>query len=185
MVRRRRDGRVDRIPGDAAASGGTQSAAASGHWEHVTGTVLEARELDGYADPTMVFTVRLEPEGRAPFPAEIRYDESNEYERYADLYTPEAGDVTGFEVDSGSGEVRFDMSDDRNSVSAHILARVAPEESGPIAGTAPGATPTGPRWFVPATCPNCGATVDRATASTAEAPACEVCHQPLPTQPYP
>ena len=185
MVRRRRDGRVGRTPGDAADPvPGEPPADASGHWEPMPGTVTEARELDGYPDPTMEFTVRLEPEGRPPQQAQIRYDESNEYELYADLYTPDAGDVTGFLVDTGSGEVRFDMSDVRNSTSARILARVDPEASGPPGGTAAGATPDRPRWFVPATCANCGATVDRATASMAEAPACEVCREPLPTRPY-
>jgi hypothetical protein len=186
MVRRRRDGRVDRTPGDAADSVPAEPpAGASGHWEPVSGTVLEARELDGYADPTMEFTIRLEPDGRQPFQAEIRYDEHNEYELYADLYTPDAGDVTGFVVDTGSGEVRFDLSDVRNSTSARILARVDPEVSGPPVGSPPAAAADRPRWYVPATCPTCGATVDQATASTAAAPICGVCSGPLPAQPYP
>jgi hypothetical protein len=41
----------------------------------------------------------------------------------------------------------------------------------------------GPRWAVPATCPECGARVDQSTASMAEHPACPYCAKPLPCTP--
>lgn len=37
-----------------------------------------------------------------------------------------------------------------------------------------------PRWRVPPFCPQCGAPVDQATASHADRPTCEYCHDPLP-----
>ncbi len=39
------------------------------------------------------------------------------------------------------------------------------------------------RWRVPATCPNCGASVDQSTESVAAHPACHMCHDPLPCEP--
>jgi hypothetical protein len=163
-------------------------APASGRWEPVTGTVVEARDLDvedGHADPVVVFVVEVHPEGRPPIRAEIRYDASNEYDLYADLCLHDAGDVTGFVVDTGSGEVRFDMSDPRNSTSARILARLEAEGTAPSADAGPEVGPTGPPWAVPATCPRCGAPVDQAVASRAVAPACDTCLAPLPVQPQP
>ncbi len=47
----------------------------------------------------------------------------------------------------------------------------------------PGDDPGAPRWRVPATCPNCGATVDQSTESAAAHPSCHMCHKPLPCEP--
>jgi len=42
---------------------------------------------------------------------------------------------------------------------------------------------TGPPWLVPNHCPNCGAAVNKATASMDLEPRCGYCHQPRPAQP--
>jgi hypothetical protein len=44
-------------------------------------------------------------------------------------------------------------------------------------------TQAGPPWAVPTHCPNCGAPVDQATASSDSDPRCEFCHEPLPVSP--
>jgi hypothetical protein len=155
------------------------------HWEKVTGNVVEMRLLPSQYPPhPKVFVVQLHPEGRDPFQAEVPYNPTNWDGYYADLFLPPAGAVTGFVVGTGSGEVRFDMSDKRNSMAAHLAGADTLMDK-LLAGQPadPGEAVTGPPWVVPATCPNCDAPVDQATASMDPDPKCGYCHQPLPVQP--
>jgi hypothetical protein len=155
------------------------------HWEPVIGNVLEMKLLPApYTPHPKVFVVQLHPQGREPFQAEIPYNMDNWDNLYNDLFLPEAGTVTSFVVETGSGEVRFDMSDPRNSTSAH-LAEGDRLMNQLLEGkaAAPGESVTGPPWVVPAICPTCDAPVDQATATMDPDPKCAYCHQPLPVQP--
>jgi hypothetical protein len=154
-------------------------------WDKAPGNVLDMRLLPApYPPHPKVFVVQLHPDGASPFQAEIPYNLTNSDNLYADLFLPPVGAVTGFVVHRGTGEVRFDMTDKRNSRSAHqadaeglmgqMLTGVAAD---------PGQAVTGPPWVVPAICPNCDAPVDQATAAMDPDPRCAYCHQPLPVQP--
>ncbi len=155
-------------------------------WEKMIGTMIEMRTLPGkYAPHPKVFVVELHPEGREPVQAEVHWDVNIDERLYkGDLRAPLAREVTGFIVNRVSGEVRLDMSDPRNSMTAQeaeFKRLEALDDEDEPAG--PGESVTGPPWIVPDKCPSCGAMVDHATASIEQDPRCEFCHQPLPVEP--
>lgn len=149
----------------------------------MTGTVVEVREpnaTDQHSDPELAFVVELRPEGGEPFRVELRYDAGNEYDLYADLYPPDPGDVTGLVVHAGTGEVRFDMDDPRNSTGARILARIEAEATDRAVARGSAGTAADAPEGTNATCPTCGAPVDESATATGAAPVCSFCLEPLP-----
>ncbi len=127
------------------------------------------------------YVVELHPVDRAPYRAEIDIPPIDYPD---DFFFSQPGDVTGFIVNPATGEVRFDMTDQRNSRAAHLAGADVLEQQ-LLAGVPadPGLAVTGPPWVVPATCPGCGAPVDQATQAMAPAPTCAFCDEPLPAQP--
>jgi len=100
------------------------------------------------------------------------------------LFYPSVGDITGFIVDPSSGETRFDMSDPRNSMTAHTAASdawaAAPDDDD---DDEPVAVDSGPPWLVSAKCPACGKPVNQKMAAMDQQPHCGHCALPLPAYP--
>jgi len=151
-------------------------------WVKVTGSVLDRQVLPGPRAPhPKLVTVELHPEDGMPLRAEVRLIPGNHHHWDDDLYYPSVGDVTGFIFDPASGETRFDMTDPRNSMTAHLAAgdawAAAPDDDEP--------TPvdSGPPWLVPARCPQCGKPVNQQMAAMERQPHCMNCTQLLPAYP--
>jgi len=145
------------------------------HWVSVTGYVVEMQLLPGRAAPhPKLFVVELQPADSAPIRAEIRLNPGDH--DYYDLYFC-TGDTTGFLYNPDKREARFDTSDPRNSMSAHVAA-------GDAWASAPDLEDySGPPWLVPGTCPGCHKRVDQTRASMDNQPHCPSCLQPLPAYP--
>lgn len=157
-------------------------------WEKLTGNILDLQLMPKLTGPGQEhwpspkrYVVQLHPAGGEAFQAEVLIHPVDFPE---DFYFSQPGAVTGFVRNPATGEVRFDMTDTRNSTRAHqagadhlmdeLLSGVPADPGEPV---------TGPPWVVPETCPDCGARVDQATSAMELDPRCAFCHQPLPAQP--
>ena len=164
---------------------GHEGRARFGHpgWVKVTGHVVDMRLLhtDRPAPHARIFDVRLHPQGQEPVMAEVHLSPRDKI--WDDCYQPSKGDVRGFLYDPASGKAEFDMSDGRNSWKVQNAETDALMERMLADERADDGSVTGPPWVVPNNCPNCGAAVNKATASMDLEPRCGYCHQPLPAQP--
>ena len=157
-------------------------------WEKMIGNIVDLQLLPKLTGPgrehwpsPKLYVVQLHPEGREAFRGEVHI---HPIDHPDDFFFSQPGTVTAFIVNPVSGEVRFDMSDQRNSVAAHQSAvDLMQEEFLADKPADAGQAITGPPWVVPAECPQCGARVDQATQSMELAPKCGFCHQPLPADP--
>lgn len=147
-------------------------------WERMTGRVVNRQTLPGPRAPhPKLVTVELQPDGAAQFQAEIHLVFADRQLWEDDLCYPEVGAVRMFLIDPGTGQVRFDMTDPRNCMSAHTAA-------GDAWAAAPDAfddTPpdSGPPWLVAAACQYCTAAVDQRWAAAQPQPHCPACGQEL------
>jgi hypothetical protein len=157
-----------------------QSADASG-WVKMTGKMLDLQQLPGPRAPhPKLLTVELYPEGDAPVRAEVHLVPGDRHRWDDDLYLSK-GDRTGFILNPATGEVRYDLTDPRNSMSAHTAAGeawIAMDSDGQEAQY-----DTGPPWLVLGACPYCRRPVNQKMAALEPEPHCPSCTQILPAYP--
>ena len=146
------------------------------------GRVVEMQVLPGKSAPhPKLFIVELQPEDSAPVRAEIKVRPGYSEHGYDDLYFSTGQHVT-FLVNPATQEAHFDMTDPRNSMSAHTAATDAwvqsmsdDDENAPDG--------SGPPWLVPGTCPSCNKKIDQFRTSMENQPHCAHCVYPLPAFP--
>jgi hypothetical protein len=87
------------------------------------------------------------------------------------------------------GDARYDpklvRANTKQQRAAETQALLSGAPAAATSGVVHGLVTDEPQWIVPEVCPECGARVDQSTASVAEHPTCEFCHQPLPCKPVP
>jgi hypothetical protein len=151
-------------------------------WVKVTGRIIQVQILPGRSAPhPKLFVVELLPEDSTPVQAEIRVRPGHQEHGYGDLYFRMDKEVTGFLLNPATREVRFDMTDPRNSRSAHAAARASWAASPDYGQPTP--ADSGPPWLVLPTCPSCRKPVDQRRAAMGNEPRCPLCVQPLPASP--
>jgi hypothetical protein len=151
-------------------------------WVKASGRVLDSQIMPGPKAPhPTIITVELHPEGGSPLRAEVCVIRGDRNHWNPDLFYPSVGDVTGFVFDPASGETRIDMTDPRNSTTAHRAAAEAWEAR---PSDQPVLIDSGPPWFVPARCPLCNKPVNQAMAAREGQPHCMSCGRPLPAYPF-
>ena len=128
-------------------------------------------------------TVEFHPDGGAPIQADVRLIPGDRHHWDDDLYYPQVGDITGFIFDPASHETRFDMSDPRNSMAAHLAAGEAWAAAPDDDDDQPTQVGSGPPWLVVATCPSCRRPVDQRRVAMERQPHCMACAQVLPAYP--
>ncbi len=152
------------------------------HWVKVTGRIAGMEVLPrGRAPHPKLFSIELYPEDGAPVRAEILLRPDHPEHGYEDLYFRLDKEVTGFLFNPETNEVRFDLTDPRNSRSAHVAAGAAWVDSPDYGETTPAGS--GPPWLVLPACPSCRKRVDQRLAAMGNQPLCPSCLQPLPASP--
>jgi hypothetical protein len=155
------------------------------HWVKVTGKVLRIEILPGPSSPhPKLFVVELQMEDGTPMRAEIKVNQHRPVHGYEDLFFRGDHDDTGFLFKPATREVRFDMTDPRNSGSAHRAATSALVRSlNPDLSSQDIADSSGRPWLVGPRCPTCRKEVDQRRASMDNRPHCLSCMSPLPAFP--
>ncbi len=151
-------------------------------WVRVRGKVVGEQVVPGPRAPhAKIVAVELQPEGAAPFPAQVDLVPWDPHHWEEDIYFPRIGDVRTFLFDPATGETKFDMTDPRNSMSANTVAgeawAMAPDNDEPMKPD------TGPPWLVGVICPYCSVPVDQRMAAMQPQPTCQTCSQALPAYP--
>jgi hypothetical protein len=140
------------------------------------GRVVEMQVLPGKSAPhPKLFIIELQPEDSAPMRAEIKVRPGSS--EYSDLYFS-TNRVAGFLVNPATQEAHFDMSDPRNTMSAHTAATDAWAQSDDDSVDG-----SGPPWLVPGSCPSCHKKIDQLRTSMENQPHCAHCLHPLPAFP--
>jgi len=151
-------------------------------WVRMPGKVLDRQVLPGPRAPhPKLLTIELHPQDSPAFQAQVQLIPGDPYRWSEDLYYPKVGDITGFIVDTNTGEARFDMTDPRNCMSAHSAGGEAwiamPDTDEEMR------VDTGPPWLVAPACPFCSTLVDQRWMAAQQQPQCPSCFQPLPVHP--
>ncbi len=153
-------------------------------WVKVSGKVLDRQVLAGHKAPhPKLVIVELRLEDGTKVQAEVHLIPGSHDHWDDDLYYPSVGDVTGFIHHPSSGEARFDMTDPRNSMGAHVAAGDAWAAALNNDDDEPVKADSGPPWLVPAKCPQCGKHVNQKMAAMEDQPHCMSCAQLLPAYP--
>ena len=89
-------------------------------WVFVDGTVLERRILHPQrsAPHAKLFVVRVQPPGQAPLTVELTLHPT--HRNYSDIAQPDAGEVRGFLYHPKSGQLEFNLEDDRNNLNVML-----------------------------------------------------------------
>jgi hypothetical protein len=175
MLHRHHDGGDE--PSGHGQSGGGQ------HGEQLAGNVAGKRLLPGQYPPhPKVFTVQLHPEDGEAFLAEVRLDPDDDGRE--ELYQPEPGGLRDFIFGQATGETHREVTDGRNSRTAHRARPKGLMSAVPQRQPAPeDASVTGRPRVAAAICPACGAKAGQAHQATKTEPACRFCRERLPARP--
>ena len=151
-------------------------------WVKVAGRIVGMEVLPrGRAPHPKLFRIELQPADGPPIRAEIRLRPDRPEHGYEDLYFRLDEEVTGFLYNPATREARFDMTDPRNSRSAHVEAGAAWAAASDSGESAPAGS--GPPWLVPSACPSCRKRVDQRRVAMGNQPLCPSCLQLLPAYP--
>jgi hypothetical protein len=150
-------------------------------WVRITGKVVSIQQLPGPRAPhPKLVTVELYPEGDSPFHGEVNLVPGDRHRWDDDLYLS-MGDTSWFVLNPATGEVRYDLTDPRNHLSAHTAggeAWMAMDGDGQDVKE-----DTGPPWLVLPHCLHCGRPVSQQMAAMESEPHCQSCAQVLPAYP--
>ncbi len=152
-------------------------------WIKVSGWVNEIKILPGPRSPhPKLFLIEVQPEDGGSVQAEIRVTPGHQEHGYEDLYFRTDKSVTGFLFNPATGQARFDMTDPRNSRSAHSAAGMAWRHTPTDAR--PASMVGGPPWLVLPACRSCKKKVDQGRAAMENQPHCPSCLHLLPASPW-